>query len=266
MKKVINRRKSTYEINPEKRALNKAFNSLSLTEKSIYSSLLDLCWMGDCQYMIDIDEFGWSSSLGVSEEDIFTFVEIVTKDIEGTQLAEQSFNLETSAFQLIFHDLKDQIEHYNAWAIKEDELTKKKNALERKSIGLLELATNRESALEGAVHYIGPRDRNMEHYLGWFPTIGFDHTGQVYRIRKFVVQQLQDMYPTADIDAELLKMFTWFSNPINRRRTVAQMNAFIHNWLENSTKGWAEKSQSDFNLDNEVNKLIEEDLNKAVNE
>jgi hypothetical protein len=266
MKKTINRRKSTYEIDPAKRALNKAFNSLSLTEKSIYSFLLDSCWLGECQYMIDIDESSWSLSLGVTEDEISNFIESVTQDIEGIKLAEQSFNLETSEFQLIIYDLKEQIEFYNAWAIKEEELTKKKNALERKSIGLLDIASNRESALEGAVHYLEPGQRHMEHYLGWFPTVGFDNAGQVYRIRKFVVKQLQEMYPTADIDVELRKMFEWFSNPRNRRRTVAQMNAFIHNWIENSTKGWVEKPKTDFNLDDEVNKLIEDDLNKAANE
>lgn len=266
MKKSINRRKSTYEINPEKRALNKAYNSLSLIHKSIYSFILDTCWSGANQYMIEIDEDYWSKALDVDKSIIAEFVSAVTAKIDEFQLAEESFNLETSSFELIIFDLKEQIENYNAWAIKEDELTRKKNALERKSVTLLDIASDRKGALEGAIHYLDASQRNFDHYLGWFPTIGFNETGQVYRIREFVIKQLKEMYPSVDINEELVKMFNWFSNPKNRRRTVAQMNYFIHNWLENASSGWKDNKKSDFNLDDELDKLMNEELQNAANE
>lgn len=266
MKKDTSRRKPTYEVDPQKRALNKAYNSLSMTEKSIYSFLLDMCWVGESQYMIDIDEDKWASILQVDVSIIKSFIFAVTKEVDGFLLAEETFNLETSTFQLIILDLKEQVENYNAWAIKEEELTRKKNALERKSVKLLDIAKDRSEALMGVVHYVEPENRYLNEYLGWFPTIGFNETGQVYRIRDFVINQLSDMYPDLNIEDEIKKMFFWFSNPKNRRRTVAQMNYFIHNWLERASNGWEDKSKDDFNLDDEINKLIDFEIGKAVNE
>lgn len=265
MKKITKHRKATYEINPAKRSLDKAYNSLSLIDRSIYAFLMDLCWMGETQYMIKIDETSWAEMLHVEESVVVNFISNVVKEVDGFKLAEESFDLTTSSFQLIFLDLKEQIENYNAWAIKEEELTRKKNMLERKSLNLLDIASDRDTVLMGVTHYVEPSQRNLDVYLGWLPTVGFDTTGQVYRMRDFVIKNLKEEYPTLNIEEEIVKMFNWFANPKNRRRTTAQMNTFIHNWLERAQNGWEDHSKKEFNLESELDKLIDFEIGQAVN-
>lgn len=266
MKTVNQNRKSTYEVNPERRASNKIYKTLSLTERAMYGALLDLCWLGDTQYSIIKDEQRWASDMGVDVSEVESFIAKVSSTKLGDALIEESFDLSSASFMIIFLELKEQMDSYQAWLLRERQLASVKNNMEKKSVSLLEMSKDRSKAIEGAVHYLDPSERFLVDFKGWLPTTSFDAYGQIYKIRDFVIEELRSIYPDVDVVAEFQKMFFWFSNPKNQRRSVAQMNWFIHKWFERAATGWQNQSRQDISLSDEVNRLLEEELKQAVNE
>lgn len=264
MKKEIIR-KSKYEIDPSARKANSTYSSLSLTEISIFSLLLDHCWMSQTQYSVERDDATIAIEIGVDVDELTMFLDKMTS-VDSNPIVEEVFNLDDGSIDISIVELKSQVEEYKYWLEKEQKLTVLRNEVKQTKHSLLDLVKQGDSAFDGVIHYLEPHQRVLSSYVGWLPTKNFETQGQIYKIRKSLVTDLSALYPSLNVEEEILAMYKWFTNSKNKKRSISQLNTFIHNWLERAVVGWSDSKKTSDSFDDEIDKLLGLEENEAVNE
>lgn len=215
-------------------------------------------WLTEEKCSMPLDEASIASSLGIRIVEL----ERILDALKGgaSPLIEDIFCLDRGMI-IVSIELKEQIDQYRKWESKEIESVKKRKR-EAEVLSLSGFIKRDKAGPDVAISYVLPKDRHTEVYSGWFPTVRFDESGQVYNMRKAFLAELKERFSTIDVDAELRGVFSWLMKNKERRKSASGMNFYITCWLERARDGIfsTRKSGSSFadDLDRELDALFEE--------
>jgi len=83
----------------------------------------------------------------------------------------------------------------------------------------------------------------------WFP---MKNTDEEYPVEKSYVSEMQNLYPSVDIEQELRSMKAWLINNEKKAKTKKGMKRFIGGWLERSQNGSGFKNKSEIVVEHDA--------------
>lgn len=250
-------RKLCYEFNPERMRLIPEYASLTLLQKAIYKELIDIIWETNSQYKIPMNVPHLAKAICCSEDDFNTTCEILFKGDFSLLISEMC--LETCTFQIQSTELKSQIKLF----IENTELEKSKITAPRETKKKTKKTlVSKIRIIENAnpnIKYLKADERDLALYQGWLPTKNFNANGQSYVVNQELLDELKTSNPEIDLDEQLIKIFNWLSDNEDKRRSIAQMNEFIINWVARANNGPESENFLD-SLDDDLEKLLNAQL------
>jgi hypothetical protein len=246
-------RKLCYEFNPERMRLVPAYTNLTLLEKAIYKELIDIIWESKSQYKIPMNIPYLAKKICCSEDELNSTCEKLFKGSSSLLISEMC--LETCTFQIQSSELKNQIKIF----LENKELEKSKILAPRETKKKTnKTLVNKIRIIENAspnIKYLKADERDLAIYQGWLPTKNFDTNGQSYVVNQELIDDLKTCNPEINIGEQLIKIFNWLSDNEDKRRSVAQMNEFIINWVARASGGPENENFLD-SLDDDLEKLL----------
>lgn len=251
-------RKLCYEFNPVRMAGIPEYKMLPLMERAIYRELLDLVWQSESQFKIALDPAMIASAIGCDQDLIELVVEKLT--VGKKPLIVEELCLDAGDFSIHMIELKEQINTFKRLKEIEQQLVDApRNTLSKKKKSLIS-KIRREENSNPNTKYLPSKDRHLTKYKGWMPTLRFVASGQVYIVNQELIDELTSRFPEKDLESEFIRIYDWLASNEEKRKSLAEMNNFIAGWINRSdSKGPINESSLD-DLDDELDKLLNDQL------
>ena len=257
--------KNCYEIDAKE--LKSDFNraKISNLSRNFYRSIIDEIWQTESQFKLPLNLDFISEKIMVTHDEAKICIEELTKkglDC-GVILLEERFDLINDSTYLAAPELERQIKEYREWERHQNREAERKNKNNVKNLTeRIRLAKENQDPL---FSYLKVEERLLKYYNGFLPTNKFEEHGLIFNVRSFFLTLLREEFPNINVDSQLINIYNWLKENKTKRKTVAQMNRFIRNWMERadnfnnpiSKKRNAEEAKE---MDVEFDKFMKEDL------
>lgn len=241
-------RKVCYEWNPGRMLSNPTYFNMNLGERAVYRELIDLMWLTKDQYRIEFDLMLISNLSGISTGKI---KQVIEKGLSGDKpLFMEELCLSNLKNYLQSHDLLIQLIEYE----KQKEADSK-TSIPQQTNTLKNRIINKEKGKVSEHRVLGVYD-------GWMPTNRFDSIGQIYKVRKNLIDKLHSMTSEINIYDELINIYEWLKRNPEGRKAVSEMELFITKWIRRSINKRNDISEiSELDFESCLDNLFEKSLN-----
>ena len=220
-----------YEINPVYFRDQPAYTMLEPGVRLFFRELMDLLWLSEERFRMPYDPACLAEKLSVSEEFVEESVDTLTSDACG--LLDLVFGLDNPGYILSCPYLESTKKRMVERSEREQAVGLAGEIKKANTVTPLQRVMGGDDNMEPTVGYLDSEEISVgsDLYSGWLPTAQFASSGQVFYVRKILLENLRDRFPGRDLQSDFEDMFRYLMTNPDRRPFYGVMNRFVARWL-----------------------------------